>query len=99
VFTKADRLARDLRDLLNIEAQLARHGVAIVATDQPIDTSTPAGRLLFQQLGSFAEFERSMIRDRTVNGQRREAAKAGGRAAPRPTASASRTASVPTPPG
>jgi DNA invertase Pin-like site-specific DNA recombinase len=75
VFTKVDRLARDLRDLLNIEAQLARHGVAIVATDQPIDTSTPAGRLLFQQLGSFAEFERSMIRDRTVNGQRREAAK------------------------
>ncbi len=77
VFTKVDRLARDLRDLLNIEAQLAHHGVAIVAIDQPIDTSTPTGRLLFQQLGSFAEFERSMILDRTVNGQRRKAAKGG----------------------
>jgi DNA invertase Pin-like site-specific DNA recombinase len=77
VFTKVDRLARDLRDLLNIEAQLAQYGVAIVSTDQPIDTSTPAGRLLFQQLGSFAEFERSMILDRTVNGQRGKAAKGG----------------------
>jgi DNA invertase Pin-like site-specific DNA recombinase len=77
VFTKVDRLARDLRDLLNIEAELARHGVAIVATDQPIDTSTPYGRMAFQQLGSFAEFERTMILERMVNGQRSKARKGG----------------------
>ncbi len=77
VFTKVDRLARNLRDLLNIEAELARLGVAIVATDQPIDTSTPVGRMTFQQLGAFAEFERTIIRDRTVVGQRAKASKGG----------------------
>jgi site-specific DNA recombinase len=75
VFTKVDRMARDLRELLNIEAHLADPGAAIVSTDQPIDTSTPTGRLLFQQLGSFAEFERSMILERTVSSRRRKAAK------------------------
>jgi DNA invertase Pin-like site-specific DNA recombinase len=75
VFTRVDRMARDLRDLLNIEAHLASLGAGIVATDQPIDTSTPAGRLMFQQLGSFAEFERTMFLERTTNIRRRKAAK------------------------
>lgn len=70
VFTKVDRLARSLRDLLNIEAELAELGVALVCTDQPIDTSTATGRLLFHQLGSIAEFEASQIVERMTLGNR-----------------------------
>src|SRR5215217_882094 len=64
VFIKVDRLARSLRDLLNIEAELADLGVALVCTDQPIDTTTATGRLMFQQLGAFAEYEASQIVER-----------------------------------
>jgi DNA invertase Pin-like site-specific DNA recombinase len=64
VFAKVDRLARSLRDLLNIEAELSELGVALVCTDQPIDTTTPTGRLMFQQLGAFAEYEASQIVER-----------------------------------
>ena len=49
VFTKVDRLARSLRDMLNVEAELSELGVVLVATDLPLDTTTPAGRLVFQQ--------------------------------------------------
>jgi DNA invertase Pin-like site-specific DNA recombinase len=49
VFTKIDRLARSLRDMLNVEAELSELGVVLICTDFPLDTTTPAGRLMFHQ--------------------------------------------------
>jgi site-specific DNA recombinase len=77
VFAKVDRLARSLRDLLNIEGELSELGVALVCTDQPIDTTTPTGRLMFQQLGAFAEYEASQIVERMTLANR-AAVKRGG---------------------
>lgn len=67
-FTRIDRLARSNLDLSNIVEQLAQRGVAIRSTQQPIDTSTPLGRMVVQMLGVFAEFERSLIRERQTVG-------------------------------
>jgi DNA invertase Pin-like site-specific DNA recombinase len=64
IFTKVDRLARSLRDLLNVEAELAELGVALVCIDQPVDTTTATGRLMFQQFGAWAEYEASQIVER-----------------------------------
>jgi DNA invertase Pin-like site-specific DNA recombinase len=64
VFTKVDRLARSLRDMLNVEAELSELGVVLVATDLPLDTTTPAGRLVFQQWGAIAEYEAANIVER-----------------------------------
>jgi DNA invertase Pin-like site-specific DNA recombinase len=68
VVTKLDRLARSVRHLLNIAAELEALGVALVILDQALDTGTPTGRLLFQLLGSIAEFERELIRERQAAG-------------------------------
>jgi len=51
--------------------ELEALGVDLVVTDQAVDTTTPAGRLLFHVLGAIAEFERSLVRDRVVAGLRR----------------------------
>jgi DNA invertase Pin-like site-specific DNA recombinase len=59
-----DRLGRSLLHLLNIAEELQSHGVDLVCMTQPIDTTTPAGRLTYQVLGAVAEFERGMIRAR-----------------------------------
>jgi DNA invertase Pin-like site-specific DNA recombinase len=77
VFTKVDRLARSLRDLLNIEAELSELGVALVCTDQPIDTTTPTGRLMFHQLGAFAEYEASQIVERMTLANRASVRRGG----------------------
>lgn len=58
VVYKIDRLARSLSDLLQILARIEGHGAAFRSLTEPIDTSTPAGRMLMQLLGAFAEFER-----------------------------------------
>lgn len=63
-----DRLGRSLRDLLDTLAHLDSAGVDLYLDQQNIDTTTPAGRLLFQVVGAFAEFERSMIRERVSAG-------------------------------
>lgn len=68
VVWKLDRLARSLSDLLAILARLDRLGASIRSLTEPIDTSTPIGRMLTQLLGSVAEFERSMIRERCSAG-------------------------------
>jgi len=68
--TKLDRLARSVHHLTTIARELEALGVDLVVLDQAIDTSTPAGRLLFHVLGSIAEFERDLIRERTVAGMR-----------------------------
>jgi len=70
VVAKLDRLARSVRHLTTLAAELAALGVDLVVLDQSIDTGTPSGRLLFHVLGSIAEFERDLIRERTAAGMR-----------------------------
>jgi DNA invertase Pin-like site-specific DNA recombinase len=66
--TRIDRLARSLIDLEGIVAQLRAKGAYLRATEQPIDTSTPAGRAFLQMLGVFAEFETAIRRERQMEG-------------------------------
>lgn len=73
---KLDRLARSLRGLLDIIERIISAGASIRSLTEPIDTSSPLGRMMLHLLGSFAEFERSMIRERCAAG--RAAAKARG---------------------
>jgi DNA invertase Pin-like site-specific DNA recombinase len=63
-----DRLGRSLIDLLGTIEHLEKVGVDLYLDQQNIDTTTPAGRLLFQITGAFGEFERSMIRQRVRAG-------------------------------
>src|SRR5215831_20894810 len=63
-----DRVGRSLADLLTIIQHLEICGVDLYLDKQNIDTTTPMGRLLFQVTGAFAEFERSMIRQRVQAG-------------------------------
>src|SRR5258707_3761791 len=60
VVTRIDRLARSLRDLQNIVHGLRQRGVTLKATEQPIDTSTAAGKCFLDMLGVFAEFETNL---------------------------------------
>ena len=77
-----DRLGRSLIGLLDTLAVLDAAGVALFLEQQRIDTTTPAGRMFFQVIGAFAEFERNMIRSRVVAGLER--ANAEGRFGGRP---------------
>ena len=69
-----DRLGRSLIDLLSTIQHLEACGVDLFLEQQAIDTTTPAGRLMFQVCGAFAEFERSMIRQRVNLGLKRAVA-------------------------
>jgi len=66
-----DRLGRSLIDLLGTIQGLEASGVDLFLEQQAIDTTTAAGKLMFQVTGAFAEFERSMIRQRVKAGLRR----------------------------
>ena len=66
-----DRLGRSLSDLVGFLSDLQSQGCDLFLHQQAIDTSTPSGRMLFQLLGVFAEFERSMIAARVRAGQAR----------------------------
>jgi len=68
VVTRIDRLARSIADLAAIVRSLENKGVALRATEQPIDTSTAAGRCFLQMLGVFAEFETAIRRERQLEG-------------------------------
>ena len=68
VVWKLDRLSRSLKDLLTILERVSAAGAKFRSLTELIDTSGPAGRMLMQMLGSFAEFEREMIRERTRAG-------------------------------
>src|SRR5712691_204498 len=68
VVWKLDRLSRSLKDLLHIMERIAQAGAGFRSLTEAIDTTTPAGRMLMQMVGSFAEFERAMIRERTQAG-------------------------------
>lgn len=71
-----DRLGRSLTDLLSVLQELHAKGVDLYLHQQGLDTSTPAGKALFQMMGVFAEFERALIRERVMAGLKR--AKAEG---------------------
>ena len=75
-------LGRSLRDLLDTIEHLEATGVDLYLDQQSLDTTTPAGKLLFQVTGAFAEFERSMIRQRVNAGLAR--ARAQGKRLGRP---------------
>jgi DNA invertase Pin-like site-specific DNA recombinase len=68
VVTRIDRLARSLKDLQDIIHDLKARGIALKATEQPIDTSTPAGKAFLDMLGVFAEFETNLRRERQLEG-------------------------------
>jgi DNA invertase Pin-like site-specific DNA recombinase len=70
-----DRLGRSLLDLLTTLNELEAANVALVLHQQAIDTTTPAGKMFFQVVGSFAEFERAMIRSRVNAGLARARAR------------------------
>ncbi len=68
VVTRIDRLARSIRDLQNLIHDLQARGVNLRATEQPIDTSTAAGKAFLDMLGVFAEFETNLRRERQAEG-------------------------------
>src|SRR5579871_2924958 len=68
VVWKLDRLSRSLRDVLTIMERLAEAGAGFRSLTEAIDTTTPAGRMMMQMVGAFAEFERAMLRERTKAG-------------------------------
>jgi DNA invertase Pin-like site-specific DNA recombinase len=74
---KLDRLSRSLKDVLHIMERIAGCGAGFRSVTESIDTTTAAGRMMMQMVGSFAEFERAMIRERTSAGL--AAARADGR--------------------
>ena len=68
IVTRVDRLARSLRDLQNIVHDLKERGVHLRATEQPVDTSTAAGKAFLDMLGVFAEFETNLRKERQSEG-------------------------------
>lgn len=68
VVVKLDRLFRSLKHLVNTLSALQDLGVKFIATRDQVDLTTPAGRMFIQILGSLAEFERELIRERIILG-------------------------------
>lgn len=79
---KLDRWARSLQELIMNIDELKSRGKAFAVSTQPIDTTSSSGMLMLQILGAFAEFEREIIRERTIAGLER--AKAQGKKLGRP---------------
>jgi DNA invertase Pin-like site-specific DNA recombinase len=81
VVWKLDRLARSLRDVLTIMDRIEKAGAGFRSLTEVIDTTTPAGRMLLQMVGAFAEFERAMLKERTQAGlaAARKEGRIGGR--------------------
>lgn len=84
IVTKYDRLARSLKDLLEIVEAIRGYNAGFRSLAEDIDTTTPAGRLVFHVFASIAEFERDRISERTKEGL--EAARKRGRVGGRPPA-------------
>ena len=78
---KLDRLSPSLRDVLTIMERLGEAEAGFRSLTEAIDTTTPAGRMMMQMVGAFAEFERSMLRERTKAGldAARQEGRIGGR--------------------
>src|SRR6266508_2170720 len=81
---KVDRLARSVSGLAQVLEALDAAGVAFRSASEPFDTSTPAGRMMVQMLGVFAEFERELIVERTKMGLAKKAAKGEWKGGPSP---------------
>ena len=75
VVTRIDRLARSVRDLQNLVFELQEKGVSLKATEQPIDTSTSAGKCFLDMLSVFAEFETNLRKERQREGIEKAKAK------------------------
>ena len=84
VVTKYDRLARSLKDLLDIVDLIQARGAGFRSLGEDIDTTTPSGRLVFHVFASIAQFERERIIERTKEGL--AAARKRGRVGGRPPA-------------
>lgn len=84
VVVRLDRLGRSLRHLIETVEALEGRGVGFRSLRESIDTTTPGGRLIFHVFGALAEFERELIKERTVAGL--AAARARGRTGGRPVA-------------
>jgi len=82
VVWKLDRLARSLKQLIETVERLEDRGIGFRSLTETIDTTTPGGRLVFTIFAGLAEFERAIIRERTVAGL--EAARSRGRVGGRP---------------
>jgi len=68
VVTRIDRLARSMKDLQDIVYELKAKGAHLKATEQPVDTSTAAGKAFLDMLGVFAEFETNLRKERQMEG-------------------------------
>lgn len=77
VITKLDRLGRSLEHLIELSKLLDSRGVDLVVLDRGIDTSTSIGRLFFQIIGAFAEFEHALMSERTMDGRAAARARVG----------------------
>ena len=75
VVYKLDRLARSLKDLLRILDRLELRGACLKSLTEPIDTTNPFGVMIIHLLGVLAQFERSLIRERSISGQKNARAK------------------------
>ena len=82
VIWKLDRLGRNLAHLIHLTTKLIEKKVGLISLNDPIDTTTPQGRLIFGIFASLAEFERELIRERTQAGLK--SARARGRKGGRP---------------
>jgi DNA invertase Pin-like site-specific DNA recombinase len=87
-----DRLGRSLQDLVGFLTEIHALGVNLFLHQQGVDTTTPAGKALFQMMGVFAEFERAMIQERVRAGLER--ARAQGKVLGRPPIDPSKEASI-----
>ena len=81
VVWKLDRLSRSLKDVLILMEKIKQAGAGFRSLTEAIDTSSPGGRMMMQIVGTFAEFERAMLRERTKNGldEARKQGRVGGR--------------------
>jgi DNA invertase Pin-like site-specific DNA recombinase len=77
-----DRLGRSLGDLIRLTHDLKGRGIGFASLTEQIDTRSPSGQLIFHVFGALAEFERNLIRERTLAGLK--AARARGREGGRP---------------
>lgn len=77
VITRLDRLGRSTKNLIELSERLRDNGISLVVLEQGIDTSTAAGILFFTIIGAIAEFEHSLMVERTLDGL--QAARARGR--------------------
>ena len=81
VVWRLDRLSRSLKDVLTLMEQVEQAGAGFNSLTEAIDTTSPGGRMMMQIIGSFAEFERAMLRERTRSGldAARQQGRIGGR--------------------